>query len=927
MAWQLVYTSAPELLETGRTGFGTVGKHGAIKASLQFELERISQFSRETGLRKDRIIYSHRVINLRDEQYHVISRIKDSGSDYTGRTNHIAHHIVFKSSEVDRTVCSPVDVIIWLNNNGIWRDRWDGASRIFEFSDEIQLNEITQSILLPANNWENIAKSAGNAAILAPGGKATEGCWIVYPQHESYLIISLIGEALCLHQAPWKVSFTTDTQPTDRIEEIQWRGVEIGSPLERTALQSVRPVLDLSNPSNLPEPVSEFISKAKTGLNTPPPPAAARISEILDNSRKTESKLVDEKKTIQQNLTSQQRTIASISALKSKAVRKEIIKKERISWTIRIVVGVLILIIFGVGFAYYEISKMVVKRNEAVRNCVRPIKNNSENVLRESIKKKYQTVHLEDSKISSLGSSIESVLSGIKTDQNDLVIILTGKDELKEKLQRIDKDLNEYSYNESSSIGLDEDSRKVQAVIRGFETEIRKELDDQHGQEAIAKAKEAARKRVEEDELAAQKTANDAAKLEEIKKGLESTVVQVPVKKQKNTIIFTQIQDPTELANKITAENAPTSFYSKPEKNIDLKELSSIQDKDIILPFWGFEKGVGRTKFIEGLKSNAIYTIALKNTSGDITFYIYYKDYDNIQHIPNRVFSVISTEPLKLEVSKEIVTLIKSTTNSILYSISKDDLVYSAASLEELEKKIQDSRDTLENQLKDLPTSDSQLKAHAVPVPESKEVADTKEMLFSVPKVLFNGLEAIPDKKKNNPVMTFTEWQKAKKTKATKLDLQYKEYLSITLKQIGNYLDSSNSEKENDFFNLHAAQKVDDEKTSLKQNFESIKNRIDPSQNGCIISSSNDKSKKANDQRYLDNLKSVFNDNTIKYIDSIFYPPTPLPTPVDKRMEMGKKIGKLDNFIRDLKNPTAQHLEMKITIQSGLESIITFVSP
>jgi len=30
MAWQLIYTSAPRLLEAGRSGFGTVARHRAI---------------------------------------------------------------------------------------------------------------------------------------------------------------------------------------------------------------------------------------------------------------------------------------------------------------------------------------------------------------------------------------------------------------------------------------------------------------------------------------------------------------------------------------------------------------------------------------------------------------------------------------------------------------------------------------------------------------------------------------------------------------------------------------------------------------------------------------------------------------------------------------------------------------------------------
>jgi hypothetical protein len=281
MAWQLVYTSAPALIDAGRSGFGTVARHEAIRPALQTELERISQFSREQGLSKNRILFYHRVLDLRGERYHVLSRIKDAGSDYTGRTNHIAHHIVLTAAEAEQcyrtTRCSPADMILWATSNGLWHDQWNEAARLFDSSEEIAVGSIPARLSLPAVSWGLVTGSAANAAILAPGGTATEGCWLLYREDQASQLLSLIGEALCLHSNPWAISFTTDTQPTDRIEEFQWRGVGIGSPLERTARQSVRPVLDLGDPASLPPPVDDALAHlAKTGLRKAPEPASAR---------------------------------------------------------------------------------------------------------------------------------------------------------------------------------------------------------------------------------------------------------------------------------------------------------------------------------------------------------------------------------------------------------------------------------------------------------------------------------------------------------------------------------------------------------------------------------------------------------------------------------------------------------------------------
>jgi len=95
-------------------------------------------------------------------------------------------------------------------------------------------------------------------------------------------VLPLIGESLCLNPTPWGISFSTNTQPTDRIEEIQWRGVVLGSPIERTARNSVRPVLDLGNPGSLPPPVAASASLAETGLKNAPEPIARSGTETTE---------------------------------------------------------------------------------------------------------------------------------------------------------------------------------------------------------------------------------------------------------------------------------------------------------------------------------------------------------------------------------------------------------------------------------------------------------------------------------------------------------------------------------------------------------------------------------------------------------------------------------------------------------------------
>lgn len=283
MAYQLIYTSAPRLLQAGRTGFGTVAKHPEIRGALQSEIERFSQFSRQEGLNLGRVVIQYRCLSLSGEDFHVISRIKDAGADYTGRTNHIAHHIVFTAAEAltasDAGV-TPADVIFSGKTKNVWLDSWSDDPRELGPEEELDVRIFAPKLGLPAACWESITGTPATAAILAPG-RLAESCWVLYSQEQAEHILILFGESLLLHPAPWRISFANEIQPTDRVEDIAWRGIPVDSPLCGMAAQSVRPTLDLTTPAELPAPVAEFVELATFGTILPdnklhPEPPTAR---------------------------------------------------------------------------------------------------------------------------------------------------------------------------------------------------------------------------------------------------------------------------------------------------------------------------------------------------------------------------------------------------------------------------------------------------------------------------------------------------------------------------------------------------------------------------------------------------------------------------------------------------------------------------
>ena len=105
MFYRIFYTSWPQLLEAGRGGFGIVARHREIPTVISHAAEAASQFAPLRGEAVHRVVYAYRTETAQSGRWHILSRIEDSGSDYTGRTNYLAQHLV-ASDEVARSLAS-----------------------------------------------------------------------------------------------------------------------------------------------------------------------------------------------------------------------------------------------------------------------------------------------------------------------------------------------------------------------------------------------------------------------------------------------------------------------------------------------------------------------------------------------------------------------------------------------------------------------------------------------------------------------------------------------------------------------------------------------------------------------------------------------------------------------------------------------------
>ncbi|MEO8616762.1 MAG: hypothetical protein ABI600_16590 [Luteolibacter sp.] len=285
MAYQLVYTSAAKLLDAGRSGFGTVARAKAISPLLVSAIERVSQFANLRGNDRSRVIYVHRRIIAANNRVHVLSRICDAGADYTGRTNHIAHHLIISQEEVARAGArglTPADVL----RQFLWLGSWEGSARFFSATEDVPLEQFQpQGRQSARSQWARITGNPAHARILAWDGAPRTGV-LLMPRGADAL--GLLAEALHEFGAQsWSRSFTTSLETTDELSDLDWI---VASPENFSEIQGrcgSRAMLDLSQPQSLPlppEPVQKTPEPEPQAIASPVAPSARNQNPVASRT-------------------------------------------------------------------------------------------------------------------------------------------------------------------------------------------------------------------------------------------------------------------------------------------------------------------------------------------------------------------------------------------------------------------------------------------------------------------------------------------------------------------------------------------------------------------------------------------------------------------------------------------------------------------
>jgi hypothetical protein len=234
MPQQLIYTSAPRGIVAGRSGHCTVARSATMREALMLQLEKFCYYQHlSLSGGQERPIFTCRIVDIRGSRFHVLSRIQDSGLDFTGRTNFIAHHLVFTPEEIGRFPTSAVILRDWTG----WVRSWTNEPQLLENEDWSGLAALASTTNVPAQTWQRVTGDAVNAYGLLD---ARVGASFRVDDQTEETVLELIAESLELlemrdagndfRSASWKYTFTTSMQEQDNPSDFRWRCIHSDNP-------------------------------------------------------------------------------------------------------------------------------------------------------------------------------------------------------------------------------------------------------------------------------------------------------------------------------------------------------------------------------------------------------------------------------------------------------------------------------------------------------------------------------------------------------------------------------------------------------------------------------------------------------------------------------------------------------------------------
>lgn len=192
--------------------------------------------------------------------------MQSCGVDFTGRPNHIAHHLIFREDELP--ACPPAAIFtLWKG----WRSQWTKPRYLGEWDRVNYENEAQpfnySTFSLPAKTWFTYTNDEGCAVLPL---ESDNNVTYPLPEGKEDALVWLFFETQSLMQpaAAWKITFTNFLTENDNPQRYNWIGLPTSNSPTRLSFDSE--ILDVfSNTSHLVAPESKLAQRARTPAPSP----------------------------------------------------------------------------------------------------------------------------------------------------------------------------------------------------------------------------------------------------------------------------------------------------------------------------------------------------------------------------------------------------------------------------------------------------------------------------------------------------------------------------------------------------------------------------------------------------------------------------------------------------------------------------------
>jgi len=224
--------------------------------------------------------YSHLLITVGGQLYHVLSRICDAGLDYSKRSNKLAHHVALEPPEIMDAVGGPAWV---LSDESFCVRAWDGNVGHFSAGRRPKPGDRRPQ---RCDCWGALVGDPGWAGVLAESGLEDRGRPMPVIFKPGTDTLPLVVEALSLlpPERRWQVTFSTYFTKLPAGVDCRWRFLLDGSTEAKFARRDPHsPVIDLCKPLGRATggPLVEAARTGKVVRPTRPKPALPKGAAVV----------------------------------------------------------------------------------------------------------------------------------------------------------------------------------------------------------------------------------------------------------------------------------------------------------------------------------------------------------------------------------------------------------------------------------------------------------------------------------------------------------------------------------------------------------------------------------------------------------------------------------------------------------------------